>query len=639
MHTASKKRKMKRDRSSSSESDNSWEEVELPYKLQVVYTLSYGSKILRYSFESGRFFVVSLSNDANAKAVIIRMFDELDLSDLSNEMRQQIRDTLIMIPDHKIVKEALTSLGFGFLDGPIIETVCTGRDAIFVHKGVWIHFQYGRKLNPEELVTNRDVFKKNVLPFLSYKDIQRLESSSIAFRKNIMNFDVWQDLFQRDYPELYNPEIFSAKLVGDRDKWRSYAHIHLLDNASTFQKQRPFYEKSKPPLWKLLYEYQKTNRFDAAEWVINPDGPTDPFCTFYRGKILTIGNLKFMKTLPGEEGKTPDLGSITLRETAPIWLWLTSTHYESIYSFEFNDNFIYISLRTPDGTFLSNLWSWDDLKGPAIVSNSNQILECGLIGDSGYYFAEEDPNYVMNFSWPANIKYRHVLVDRKRGLHKAFDAHLRVIPCYSTPSETFLLYDVDAEQCDWYRLKSNAQPSLITGGLKFNPNESFLCTYSNRWLVYAPVQNTVVIVRAGVPEVTVELRISHEDAFRITDGCIVGDQLFLFQSRRWIVVVDLHKAYNREEMELSRKDTYFAYPFEERLEYVRMTIFGPALCVRSSNRPPLMLILDTKKIKLVSCQVCQVPVTRMCSLCKTPSCSKEHMYCCMVTNLPAKAGK
>lgn len=603
-------------------------------KLQVVYVPPDYFTSTKITRKNPNYFFVELSSlKDGGKNIVIQKFDVLnaegsddyrDISDLSEETRQKIRDTLVAIPEPSVVLTAverelkvLASDQFIYL-----YAVCNGERTIFCENTVWLHFQFGEEVVPQALVMNHNVFKKNVLATLSYKDVQRLEIASVNFRKNVLNFDVWQDLFQRDYPEIYDPKIFSPKLLNDPN-WTRYTHIKMLDDVSDFEKPRPYYTKKTPPLWKLLYEYQQAPIFDTLVNVKDPEKRTG-YCAFYRGTLLlwSIGDHLFTRTLPGPKG-IPFNTLIPCLDNGFLD-WIAQDY--PLAAFECNKSYVYVVQEDPDETLLPNLCSLDDPTGAPVFEDVTKIKECGLIGDTGYYFVEKDPNYTINFSWPANIKYRCVLIDHRRGLHKTFEHYLRIIPCYSTPSETFLLYDMDAEQCEWHRLKSNDKPSLIAGELKFNPGESFLCTYSNRWLVYAPVRNMIVMVRAGVPSVVVELLLDHDETFEIKDGCIVGDKLYLFQSGRWAIVVDLEKAYNREEMKLENNDTYRAFPIEEEFEYVRMTIFGPALC--DINEDPLMFVIDKNKIQLVSCQVCQVPVKFMCSLCETPACSKKHLHCC-----------
>lgn len=607
--------------------DRSEEEADPKLKLQVVYVPLEKFRSIKFERRSADYLIVEISSLDRDKDKIIETFDKMIWRNLSKNMRQQIRDTLMAIPKPSVVLRTLKSVLDAASLGQYIalQAICNGRDTIFYQKTAWVQFQFGKELAPETIPMDHNVFKKKVLPLLSNKDVRRLEQSSIAFRKNIMNFDVWQDLFERDYWEIYNPEIFSPDFLQDPN-WTDYTHIRMLDAVSDFKKSRPYYTKSTPPLWKLLYEYQQAPIFDALEYVGDPL-KSDVSRTLYRGTILMWHKGHFHIELPGLKGRHANLRTIKY-SNSHFGDWVRSTARGDVFleGFEFNKSFVYVLLNVTDKKFF-NLCSLDDPTGPPVFEDVTKITECGLVGDTGYYFAEEDPAYVMNFSWPANIKYRHILVDHKRGLRKIFEPHLRIIPCYSTPSETFLLYDTDAEQCNWYRLKSKGEPSIIDGALKFNPGESFLCTYSNRWLVYAPVHNTIVIVRAGVPGVAAELLLGLDNRFQIDDGCIVGDKLYIFQSGRWAIVVDLEKAYNREEMELESDDTYLAYPIKVKFACVQMTIFGPA--VRTNEGDVLMFVIDKdKNIKLVSCQVCQVLVESMCSLCETPACSEKHLHCC-----------
>jgi hypothetical protein len=268
-----------------------------------------------------------------------------------------------------------------------------------------------------------------------------------------------------------------------------------------------------------------------------------------------------------------------------------------------------------------------DKPNTPVFKDPTKVFDCGLIGDTGYYFQEEEP-------WTfENTYYRYVLVDEDKNVRVEFEKEFRIFPCYSTASDCFLLYDTKNELCEWRGIQKGGT-YLIAGNLDFNPTRVNCYTHSNRWLVHTFGQNQIVIWRADLPNTSVMLKLGFDPNFRIRAACIVGNRLYLFQPRKWIVVVNLEYAYSREELKMSKKDTYRIYPLKHPFDYVRMTFLGPALCYYGGNDVPIILWIDPNKKEtvLVACQVCQVPVQSMCSDCNTPACSEEHLECCLTAS-------
>ena len=578
-----------------------------------------------------------------------------------------IRETLMAIPPFDKTVKALKKkhIPFALRDWEhgrfTLKVICNGSGSFFVNTATMTTFQYGKEIiisTAFKLVP--DVFKNFILPLLSYEEVARLEQTGSEFRELIINSNVWELLFAGAFREIYDPETFSIQMIDHAEKQMSeHSHIVYLESISELHtNQRPYYKKTDPPYWKQLYEYQMKNNFAYTKELKGTVGLMDMNgCGFYRGRVLMWPrDLQCVISYPLQrQGFSPEIFHLrkfiaTDREatqSTQLWLdiFLAAVHAAAsvnvIDMIEFNNKYLFLRFYSRERfRDLVNKFTFNDDKfsviceydkpNTPVFKDPTKVTDCGLVGDTGYYYREIDHWYRDPDRW--NIiseKERYVLVDHDQNIRMNFDHHLLFYPCYSTPSNCFLLYNTRNGTCEWHKTQRGGT-FLIARDIPFNPrpNQTRMYTHSDKWLVWTLSVNRIAIKRAGEPHFEDLELLNSDPEFRINAGCIVGDRLYLFQPRKWIVVVNLKDVLTNKKYK--KGTTYKVYPITHPFDYVRMTFLGPALCQFGGNESPILCCIhpDDPSVKLVACQVCQIPVQFMCSECKTPACSDEHLKCC-----------
>lgn len=597
---------------------------------------------------------------------------------------QVIRETLQAIPpfdetfktlEEKHIPHQYRNLE---IDRYRLKAICNGYGSFFVNTTTMTTFQYGKEIIiSKAFILVPDVFKSLILPLLSAEEVARLEQTGSEFRELIINSNVWELLFAR-LKEIYDPGIFSKQMIGHyrKEMRNEHSHIAYLEDISDPKyRGRPYYKKTDPPYWKQLYEYQMKNNFAKMRPLVRSFMTMPKCCGFYRGRIfkwihaqgcvitypLQQQRQEFMpydldgfalkvflhsNVLKNEEQKKNIEDQRVIEQKELDWFMVLSTgarRVDTISLYEFNNKYLLLSFGYSDtfkkdvlqktvfdGTHYFVICEYDKPNTP-VFKDPTKVTECGLVGDTGYYYREVDHWYRDPDRW--NIiseKERYVLVDHDQNIRINFDHHLLFYPCYSTPSNCFLLFNTRDETCEWH-MTQRGGTFLIADDIPFNPhpNQTKMYTHSNKWLVWTMDTNRIAIKRADTPHFK-DLELKFDPDFEIGAGCIVGDRIYLFQSRHWIVVVNLEDAYDRDLLELRKRDTYKIYPITQPFDYVRMTFLGPALCQYGGNNTPYIGCINPndKSVQLVACQVCQIPVKFMCSECKTPACSDKHLKCC-----------
>lgn len=587
-----------------------------------------------------------------------------------------IRETLMAIPPFDKTVKALKKkhIPFALRDWEhgrfTLKVICNGSGSFFVNTATMTTFQYGKEIiisTAFKLVP--DVFKNFILPLLSYEEVARLEQTGSEFRELIINSNVWELLFAGAFREIYDPETFSIQMIDHAEKQMSeHSHIAYLKSISELRLgERPYYKKTDPPYWKQLYEYQMKNNFIYMRPLITAySNPHTYCCGFYRGRVLQWVNpstciityplqteqksqdpafslRRFRHSRFIERDESRKLGEHEKQEELDNFIEYTMHSKISNVTniIEFNNKYLFLRFRSrqQQHNFINYLPFYDDnfsaiceydKPNTPVFKDPTKVTDCGLVGDTGYYYREVDHWYRDPDRW--NIiseKERYVLVDHDQNIRMNFDHHLLFYPCYSTPSNCFLLYNTRNGTCEWHKTQRGGT-FLIARDIPFNPrpNQTRMYTHSDKWLVWTLSVNRIAIKRAGEPHFEDLELLNFDPEFRINAGCIVGDRLYLFQPRKWIVVVNLKDVWTNKKSK--KGTTYKVYPITHPFDYVRMTFLGPALCQFGGNESPILCCIhpDDPSVKLVACQVCQIPVQFMCSECKTPACSDEHLKCC-----------
>lgn len=583
------------------------------------------------------------------------------------------------IPYVGLIREALATLPKFFRHGTVLTGICMGANTVFLvqQKDSFGVLQRGKWVSWEDIIiTQWDLFKVGVLPLLSYKDILALETTNFALRKHIINSDIWQVLFARDFPEIYNPEIFSYYLLvvmrglGAQDAY----HIALLKRIAKqgaragFQDFAAFNEKfdvSEHPtlLWKLLYEYWRTYKPGAVENAFirttNRHDPNDRIetCAFYRGKVMTLnyrGQPGFTIGYPGSkyhmelfyDSNDKNRKNRRLNQSAKdFFAWKDANYRDGetlIASFEFNERYVLMRLMNTVGgqkVYTRRICDYRTEEPLLMKYSKKKEVWMALLGPTGYVFSQIDPNYpVYGLRLGSEKKRRHVIVDHTRNLRLELDNKFSVWCDHATPSECFLLHNENTGTCQWRKLapapKTLDGPvitDLSQGSSLVIPNidipitrETAFYIFSNKWLAH-PVgdTNNICIWSANHPE---------REEYLMSDvpmgrGCIVGNDLYVI-AQGTLLIVNMEKIFTKAPGVHVRRFALEGLGVAN-FDYMRMTFLGPVFCFYDPHKEPKMLVVDKKKFELVSCQVCQISVESMCSLCETPACSEAHLRCCI----------
>lgn len=423
-----------------------------------------------------------------------------------------------------------------------------------------------------------------LLPMLTYKDVQSLERFSEA-RKLIFDYDIWEKLFARDFPEIYHPDMFSKTLVNQNPPpW----YIQLLDEISK-PGGRPGIEDGYRPYWKLLYEYLLRNKFESEQL-------TNLNTTFYKHKTLTIDiegqKLTFGSFFLG----SPD--GQTLLDTPLVTL--IKNIDGSILFLEMNSSYIFVIVRAPGRNWVALL---SDMNGNIIFRHNRRREEgkeflteiMGLIGENGYFYTNEDSAETV-------IVYNQ--------FKKTYKDRERIIVSYNTRSECFLMHAEDEKTGELvyqlYEIRNNEPVLIHTADRSFTTDDHYL-TFNHKWIVscYKLDRNdemtdnyiNVEKVNGEMIDDFIELEAN------IADMCIVGDYLYAFGGRV-IKVYNLSKITNDQNYDDSKQ--YGSYD-DANFGVVRMSVMGPVFFgYISRDRKTFLMsgLLYSSSITLVSSSIC-----------------------------------
>lgn len=472
------------------------------------------------------------------------------------------------VPERELVKKALQSLDNSYGRGVVLKTsfVLDGVVA-FLQLPDFVPIFKNKKVKWKDAINN-DIFIQILLPLLSYKEILALEGASKEIRWVVVRFDVWKILFQRDFPEIYHPDIFSAEILAHVPK---PDYLKFLDSISNPPEKRAFGYKR--PYWKLLYEYQLKNKF--SQYTYQHDSDDDTMLThcvaFGRRDCLMLrdGNLEFQL-----------IGGHTLKKIPSTNLYraveeLKGGNWMDVENFEKNNLYIFVRVSNLAETFSCI----SDIKGNIIDRlDLDDSYDGGLIGDDFCYF-------------------NNTITSEKYRLRHMIDPEFQILTCYNTRSDCFLLIHRDFRVNEIQLCKATKDGHrLLT---VFTPIKAFnlksgIFTFNERWLVYCIRTKSKIKIRSTRNSSVQKIMLPFNGS-RITEMCIVGDYLHYFS-----VSEEIHNIYNlktKKQNEYSTNQIVF--------NHVRMSFMGPILC--ASGGPEFLWGDDpSNKLKLLggSCNAC-----------------------------------
>jgi hypothetical protein len=390
------------------------------------------------------------------------------------------------------------------------------------------------------------IFVNVLLPMLTYKDVQALEGFSEA-RKLIFDFDIWKKLFARDFPEIYHPDMFSDALVNqDPPPW----YIQLLNNMSKAD-GRPGIKSGNRPYWKLLYEYQLRNKFEAQRQTVPPN------TTFYKHKSLTI-NIPLQKLIFGSFSRSSFDGT-TLSNT-PVSKIIKDAGGRIIF-LEMNDTYIFVFVFVSRANQIVLL---SDMNGDVIFQYHNNragenLLDImGLIGENGYFYQTQDRSETV-------IGYNQF-----KNTYKDVES---VHVCYNTRSECFLMQVEELGQLVYrlFEIRNNRPVYLRTANNSFTSEDHYI-TFNHKWTVscYSLDLNDEItdsFINFETPDGEMNYI---EIEGNVNDLCIVADYLYVFGGGHI-------KVYNLVKIANDQNHDFKQYPSYRDTDYafVRMSMLGP----------------------------------------------------------------
>jgi hypothetical protein len=461
------------------------------------------------------------------------------------------------VPARELVQNALESLDNSFDRGVVLKTsfVLDGKDDLvaFIQLPAFVPIVNGKKVQWEDAIIH-DIFVPILLPMLSYKEIRALEGASREMRWLILRSRVWEILFQRDFPEIYHPDIFSAEILTHVPKPDYLTLLDLMSDPP--EKRTPGYTR---PYWKLLYEYQLRTNFDAYYQHDSSDNTMlTHYVAFGRRDCIMLrdGNLEFQLIGGDTLAKIPNTQLYQAVEKMKGGNWM------DVENFEKNDWYIFVRVSTLGETFSCI----SDIKGNIIDKlDSDDKYDGGLIGDDFCYFD-------------------NTIVSEKYRLKHKIDPNLRIHTCYNTRSDCFLL--TEQKKVQLCKATQDGHSLLaVFGNINVSDLKNGSYTFNEHWLVYCTRHQRKIKILSASNDSVQKLSLSFSGSL-ITDMCIVGDYLHIFSSRE-----EMHHIYNLKTKKQNEYSTE-AIPFD----YVRMSFMGPILC---STMVPESLWADPNKLKLV----------------------------------------
>lgn len=550
------------------------------------------------------------------------------------------------IPNRALVRKALSMLPNNFNPSTELKGVIFPQDeeSVFVDPKTFTIVLDGRRIRWDEFVKQKIPFVKHVVPFLSYKDVQMLESvKELRLLISDNENGVWKSLFERDFPELYSETIFPKKIT--KEITETNGMCIFLNSISQDKTRIGTKEPTIRPYWKLLYEYhlkQTTAKYGKTFSMSAPSFNKVRSCAFYRDQTICLGmkdnvtglwdghhngNWKFLQQ------KGPAVFAKVV--ATKVFGQQSALPGAEILAFEKRANHVFVCIANSD-----NNEKFRILMGRGLDAEKlDPSWDLGLIGETGY-FATRKPKQE---SFRPYKNFETLIHDPENNIHVVLDYYKRVYVCYNTVSQCFLEADLrdgngnydadDLYRISWKKLTTSGIETISNFEEEFEDATYFnrtLFTLNSRYFVEKDLRDGtdfLIVIRRFDGEITEIDRFP----YNITDMCIVGKSLYLFSSGHGIYIVDMEKALAKEKHKLYRSPDIFVWcPFngEVFFDYVRMTPRGPALCSTNPARAPILFRPNAPDFQLFACQVCQKPSQLKCSMCKTPTCSEECFQCC-----------
>lgn len=541
-------------------------------------------------------------------------------------------------------------------------------DFVFVNAPTFTFIYNGKRIRWDEFVSHPYIFTKHVVPVLSYKEVQFLESTKKDLRLMISDErnGVWKTLFERDFPELYAPYIlpplYSSDINPEDDIMNGIRNNGLCLFLDKISKPGPRIGTKDPtirPYWKLLYEFHldkgrtiiaettiQVHRFKHYHTLKLPENRDVIFissgneriipyqlinsCAFYKDTTICMPNKMNKHFLNWKTADIIDLQKFCMDVTIDLFRNNNLIPNTQMLAFEQRLENTFISIWNPEKEKrIDRLFVDGDIF-------KSEDMRMGLIGETGYFM--ERTSKRESHKPERNIET--VIVDQKNKVNFVFDYTKRIYTCYNTPSSCFVISATDDEDiyiAKWGKITDKGIEYIIPDTTvvvdMFDPSLPF--TFNDKYVIVSFERNHVGIYDDNYKKCD----FTFPNDYRITDMCIIGNRLYLFSSDNYIDIVDIpeaFKVYDDDTFEIIWSDAHIRYGIKNIFfDYVRMTSMGFVFCSTNPTRAPILISPNMENYKLtackicnIACQTCQIPSQYRCKTCKTPTCSGEHLKCC-----------
>jgi len=487
---------------------------------------------------------------------------------------------------------------------------------------------------------------------------------------------VWQNLFARDFPQLYTTQMlpsFTTEKADIEIRTRSNILCKFLDNISKNTDRIYTADPKTRPYWKLLYEYQFTLP-KRPNWITQavpiPKNRTAMFrnglvpvdelktCAMFKGSLVCFGGIiglmssslsqgwaskKYIQTqkdtIEAKQAEEALSQIINNAQTAFVARVLKSVLARdalgevtvrdsvSILAFENRENHIFCSVRNNRKNRTLNCIFGPLQDNQYVTDKIYDEMDMGLIGNMGCFIRR-----VFNPFIEAENNFETVIIDTTRQIEIAVLDHTKnIYVCYNTPSDCFIESDNSSGRVEyiWKILTKSGVKNVLEIKSKvrnFDPAAIFTLN-EKYWIWKKTNKNGLIILRRDGRLWKLDL----DDI--ITDICIVGDRLYVVSSPNISIIFIELGIGGKKDLDGGLRNyggIYKRCVFNTPIafDYVRTSPIGLLLCFRNPKQTPVWLLPDVSKFKLLGCNICQMPSDLMCSECKTPACSDEHFKCC-----------
>ena len=480
---------------------------------------------------------------------------------------------------------------------------------------------------------------------MTYKQVlalERIKHYRLLISDNTYN--VWQNLFAKDFPHLYAPTMLPESFTKAAIKGNLLCAF--LDEISRNRLRVHAYDSNTRPYWKLLYEYHSTLHKISHWKIVNKLSlPSDrsvffhlsptptkvdvdkvKTCALFKDSIVCFGggedrllersfgkpwiNRKVDKDVREYQRKfafnclDKILVKVKNKNKKKKEFIFKVRDTASVLAFEVREKHAFFSIqyeKNHEPHARKFIFGTDE---PYMIGTNKQITDVGLIGDGAYFVKKLNDTTIVN----STNKPRDVLEGK------------RIHVCYNTVSNCFIQADLFKNNLEWKILTEagikNVRKVSWQDVKDFDSRKKFTLN-ENYWVWELGNGGEFAILYKNRPLQKVKIQYGPPKS---TDVCIVNNWLYVF-SLIGITVINLENLENQKLHEYEKRP-------ESKDHYIRVHPLGFALCYEDPETHPIFIVPDADKFKLLGCQICQKPSKFKCSECKTPACSEIHFKCC-----------